>query len=197
MCNYSAAGKEFRVSCKATETVGTLKQKICDEKGLSLSSVTLYCGPSLLTDSTTIVSDLLEFADSFLLELPEAGEIEIQSEAKEVFLLTGSSKKFEAPLRIKKMEKKIKIKARHEKFGIITQTGVDLYGTKSYQVERYQVKGVTSVTLKPSSTSDEVLVYAKGEVEPLVPVVMNYVEKVKARNLTLCIVNPTNSPEKV
>ena len=101
MCNYSAAGKEFRVSCKATETVGTLKQKICNEKGLSLSSVTLYCGPSLLTDETTIVSDLLEFADSFLLELPEAGEIEIQSEAKEVFLLTGSRKNFEAPLRRK------------------------------------------------------------------------------------------------
>ena len=162
-----------------------------------MSSVTLYCGPSLLTDETAIVSDLLEFANSLLLELPEAGEIEIQSEAKEVFLLTGSRKKFEAPLRIKKTEKKIKIKARHDKFGIITQKGVDSYGTKYYQVERYQVKGVTSVTLKPSPTSDEVLVYAKGEGEPLVPVVMNYVEKVRARNLTLCIVNPTNSIEKV
>ena len=91
-----------------------------------MSSVTLYCGPSLLTDNTTRVSDLLEFTDSFLLELPEAGDIEIQSEAKEVFLLTGSSKKFEAPLRIKKMEKKIKIKARHDKFGIISQKGVEL-----------------------------------------------------------------------
>ena len=100
-----------------------------------MSSVTLYCGPSLLTDETTIVSDLLDFTDSFLLELPEAGEIEIQSEAKEVFLLTGSRKKFEAPLRIKKTEKKIKIKARHDKFGIITQKGVDSYGTKYYQVE--------------------------------------------------------------
>ena len=162
-----------------------------------MSSVNLYCGPSLLTDSTTIVSDLLDFTDSFLLELPEAGDIEIQSEAKDVFILTGSSKKFEAPLRIRKMEKKIKIKARHDKFGIITQKGVDSYGTKSYQVERYQVKGVTPVTLKPSPTSDDVLVYVKGEVEPLVPVVMNYVEKVWARNLTLCIVNPNNSPEKV
>ena len=67
-----------------------------------MSSVNLYCGPSLLTDSTTIVSDLLEFADSFLLELPEAGDIEIQSEANDVFLLTGSRKKFEAPLQLKK-----------------------------------------------------------------------------------------------
>ena len=181
VCNDSAAGKEFQVSCKATETVGTLKQKICNEKGLSLSSVNLYCGPSLLTDNITTVSDLLEFTDSFLLELPEAGDIEIQSEANNVFILTGSSKKFEAPLRIKKTEKKIKIKARHEKFGIITQTGVDSHGTKYYQVERYQVKGVTLVTLKPSSTSDEVLVYVKGEREPLVPVfLMNYEEKVTA-----------------
>ena len=159
-----------------------------------MSSVTLYCGPSLLTDDTARVSDLLDFTDSFLLELPEAGDIEIQSEANNVFILTVSSKKFEAPLRIKKMEKKIKIKARHEKFGIITQKGVDSYGTKYFQVERYQVKGVTSVTLKPSSTSDEVLVYVKGEVEPLVPVVMNYVEKVRARNLTLCLFSlPTQS----
>ena len=162
-----------------------------------MSSATLYCGPCLLTDSTTIVSDLLEFADSFLLELPEAGEIEIQSEAKEVFLLTGSRKKFEAPLRLKKTEKRIKIKAHHDKFGIITQKGVDSYGTKYFQVERYQVKGVTPVTLKPSPTSDEVLVYVKGEREPLVPVVMNYVEKEWDKNLTLCLFNPTNSPEKV
>ena len=83
----------------STYPIGDLKQKICNEKGLSLSSVTLYCGPCLLTDNTTIVSALLEFTDSFLLELPEAGDIEIQSEAKEVFLLTGSRKKFEAPLR--------------------------------------------------------------------------------------------------
>ena len=110
--------------------------------------MTLYCGPCLLTDKTAIVSDLLEFTDSFLLELPEAGEIEIQSEAKEVFLLTGSRKKFEAPLRLKKMAKKIKIKAHHDKFEIITQKEVDSYGTKYYQVERYQVKGVTSVTLE-------------------------------------------------
>ena len=79
-----------------------------------------------------------------------------------------------------KTAKQIKIKAHHDKFGIITQKGVDSYGTKYYQVERYQVKGVTSVALKPSLTSDEVLVYAKGKRELLVPVVMNYVEKVMA-----------------
>ena len=143
-----------------------------------MSSVKLYCGPCLLTDANFLVSDLLEFTDSFLLELPQAGEIEIESE-KDVFLLTGSSKKFDAPLRITKTkERNVKIKAHQNKFGIITHENVNSWGRKSYQVERYQVKGKGKVTLRTSETSGEVLVFLKGEEKPLVPLVMTYVEKV-------------------
>ena len=93
----------------------------------NVSSATLYCGPCLLTNETAIISDLVEFTESFLLELPEAGEIEVQSDPKKVLLVTGSRKKFEAPLQLKKAEKKIKIKACHDKFGIVTHKGVDSY----------------------------------------------------------------------
>ena len=161
----------------ASETSGSLKEKICSERRLALSSVTLYCGPCLLTDDTLMVNDLLEFTNSFLLELPEAGEIEIESE-KEVFLLTGSRMKFEPPLRIKKKERKIKIKAYHDKFGIITHENIDTCGRKSYQVERYHLKGKGKVTLRTSEGNGELLVILEGEAEPLVPVVMTYVEQV-------------------
>ena len=138
-----------------------------------MSSVSLFCGPCLLKDDTLIVTNLLEFTETFLLELPEAGKIEIESE-KDVFLLTGSSKKFDAPLRIPKTkERNVKIKAHQNKFGIITH-----WGRKSYQVERYQVKGKGKVTVKISETSGEVLVFLKGEEKPLVPLLMTYVEKV-------------------
>ena len=143
-----------------------------------MSSVTLFCGPCLLTDDTLIVTDLLEFTESFLLELPEAGEIVIESD-KDVFLLTGSSKRFEAPVRIKKTEERsVKIKAHHDKFGIITHEIVSASGRRSYQVERYRVKGKGKVILRTSETSGEVLVFLEGEKDPLVPVVMTYVEKV-------------------
>ena len=69
----------------------------------------------------------------------------------------------------------------HEKFGIITHENVNSWGRKSYQVERYQVKGKEKVTLKTSETSGDVLVFLKGEKEPLVPLVMTYVEKVGFR----------------
>ena len=139
-----------------------------------------------MTDDTLYVTDLLEFTDSFLLELPKAGEIEIESE-KEVFLITGSRKKFEPPQRIKTTsEQKIKkIDARHDKFGIITHQSVDLNGTRSYQVERYQVKGKKKVTLKKSETSGEVLVFRKGEDKQLVPLVLTYVEKVNCNSRAL------------
>ena len=137
--------------------------------------MSLFCGPCQLNDDTLMVTDLLEFTETFLLELPEAGEIEIESD-KDVFLLTGSSKKFEAPLRIPKTtERNVKIKAHNDKFGIITHENV---GRKSYQVERYQVKGKGKVTVKTSETSGEVLVFLKGEEKPLVPLVMTYVEQV-------------------
>ena len=141
-----------------------------------MSSLTLFCGPCLLTDDSLIVTDLLKFTESFLLELPEAGEIVIESD-KDVFLLTGSSKRFEAPLRIKKTEERsVKIKAHHDKFGIITHEIVSASGRRSYQVERYRVKG--KVILRTSETSGEVLVFLEGEKDPLVPLVMTYVEKV-------------------
>ena len=175
-------GEEFNLSCGPAETIGTLKEKICDEIRFSLSSVKLYCGPCLLTDADFLVTNLLEFTNSFLLELPEAGEIEIESE-KDVFLLTGSSKKFNAPLRIPKTkERNVKIKAHQNKFGIVTHENVNSWGRKSYQVERYQVKGKGKVTVKISETSGEVLVFLRGEEDPLVPLVMTYVEKVGFRN---------------
>ena len=121
-----SAGEEFKLLCGASDTIGTLKQKISTERRLSLSSVSLYCGPGLLTDDTLLVTDLLEFTDSFFLELPEAGEIEIDSD-KDVLLLTGSSKKFHAPLRIKKTkERSVRIKAHNDKFGIITHENIDI-----------------------------------------------------------------------
>ena len=175
------AGDTFKIPYEASDTIGTLKQKISTEKWLSLSSLTLYCGPCLLTDDTLMVADLFEFTDSFLLELPEAGEIEIDSD-KEVLLLTGPSKKFDAPLRINKtIERPVKIKAHNDKFGIVTHANVHPSGTRSYQVERYQVKGKGKVILK-TSESREVLVYIKGEKDPLIPRVMTYVEKVGFRN---------------
>ena len=176
-----SAGEEFKLLCGALDTIGTLKQRISTKNKISLSSVTLYCGPCLLDDDTLMVNDLLEFTESFLLELPEAGEKEIESE-KEVFLVTGSRKKFEGPFRIKTAERPIKIEAYHDKFGIITHEKVDTCGRKSYQVERYHLKGKGKVRLRTSETSGEVLVYLKGEEEPLVPVVMTYVEQVGFRN---------------
>ena len=174
------AGDTFKIPYEASDTISTLKQKISTEKWLSLSSLTLYCGPCLLTDDTLMVADLLDLTDSFLLELPEAGKIEIESD-KDVLLLTGSSKKFDAPLRIKKTkERTVRIKAHNDKFGIITDENVNSWGRKSYQVERYQVKG--KVTLRTSETSGEVLVFLEGQEDPLVPLVMTYVEKVGFRN---------------
>ena len=177
------AGDTFKILCGASDTISTLKQKISTERWLSLSSVSLYCGPCLLTDDTLLVTDLLDLTDSFLLELPEAGKIEIESD-KDVLLLTGSSKKFDAPLRIKKTkERTVRIKAHKDKFGIITDENVNSWGRKSYQVERYQVKG--KVTLRTSETSGEVLVFLKGEEDPLVPLVMTYVEKVGFKESSL------------
>ena len=158
------------------DTIGTLKQKLCTERRLSLSSVTLFCGPFLLTDDSLIVTNLLEFTDSFLLELPEAGKIEIESD-KDVFLVTGPRKKFHAAMRIKKtmIKKKIKIKADQEKFGVVTHKREVGSGTSVYTVERYRVKGKGKVTLRASG--EEVLVFLEGAEEPLVPVVMTYVER--------------------
>ena len=85
------------------DTIGTLKQRISTENKISLSSVTLYCGPCPLDDDTLKVNDLLEFTESFLLELPEAGKIEIESD-KDVFLVTGPRKKFQAAMRINRSE---------------------------------------------------------------------------------------------
>ena len=125
----------------------------------------------------------MEFTDSFLLELPEAGKIEIESD-KDVLLLTGSSKKFDAPLRINKtIERPVKIKAHNDKFGIVTHANVHPSGTRSYQIERYQVKGKKKVTLKTIETSGEVLVFRKGE--QLVPLVLTYVEKVNCNSRAL------------
>ena len=67
------AGDTFKIPYEASDTISTLKQKISTERRISLSSVSLYCGPCLLTDDTIMVADLLEFTNSFLLELPEAG----------------------------------------------------------------------------------------------------------------------------
>ena len=116
----------------------------------------------------------MEFTNSFLLELPEAGKHKFESD-KDVLLVMGSSKKCDAPLRIKK-ERIVRIKAPKDMFGIVTHENVNSWGRKSYQVERYQVKG--KVTLKTSETSGEVLVFLKGEKDPLVPLVMTYVQKV-------------------
>ena len=173
------AGDTFKILCGASDTISTLKQKISTEKWLSLSSLTLYCGPCLLTDDTLMVADLLEFTDSFLLELPEAGKHKFESD-KDVLLVMGSSKKFDAPLRIKK-ERIVRIKVPKDKFGIVTHENVNSWGRRSYQVERYKVKGKGKVTLRTSEKSGEMDVYLEGEKDPLVPLVMTYVEKVGFR----------------
>ena len=136
-----------------------------------MSSVMLFSGPCLLADDTLMVTDLLEFTESFLLELPEAGHIEIESE-KDVFLVTGPRKKFHAAMRIKKTmgKKKIKINAAQEKFGVVTHRKEVGSGTMIYTVERYRMKGKGKVTLRTSG--EEVLVFLEGAEEPLVPVVM-------------------------
>ena len=43
--------------------------------------------------------------------------------------------------------------------------------------DRYQVKGKGKVKVRTSETSGEVLVFLKGEEEPIVPLVMTYVIK--------------------
>ena len=170
------AGEEFKLLCGTSDTIGTLKQKISTKRRLSLSSVSLYCGPCLLTDNGLMVTTLSEFTESFLLELPEAGEIEMESE-EDVFLVTGPRKKFHAAMRIKKTmaKKKIKIEADQEKFGVVTHKREVGSGTTVYTVERYRLKGKGKVTLRTSG--EEVLVFLDGAEEPLVPVVMTYVER--------------------
>ena len=90
---------------------------------------------------------------------------------------TGPRKKFHAAMRIKKtmIKKKIKIKADQEKFGVVTHKREVGSGTSVYTVERYKVKGKGKVTLRASG--EEVLVFLEGAEEPLVPVVMTYVER--------------------
>ena len=49
---------------------------------------------------------------------------------------------------------------------IITHENVNPSGRKSYQVERYQVKGKVKVKMRTSETSGEVLILLKGELDP-------------------------------
>ena len=176
-----SAGEEFKLLCGALDTIGTLKQRISTENKISLSSVTLYCGPCPLDDDTLKVNDLLEFTESFLLELPEAGKIEIESD-KDVFLVTGPRKKFQAAMRIKKM-KKIKIKADQEKFGVVTHKRDIGRGTTVYTVERYRLRGKEKVIFK--TTGDDVQVFLEGVEEPLEPVVMTYTERLGTTKRTV------------
>ena len=144
--------------------------------------MTLYCGPCLLDDDTLKVNDLLEFTESFLLELPEAGKIEIESD-KDVFLVTGPRKKFQAAMRIKK-KRKIKIKADQGKFGVVTHKRRDIgSGTTVYTVERYRLKGKEKVILK--TIGDDVQVFLEGVEEPLEPVVMTYTERLGTTKRTV------------
>ena len=110
-------------------------------------------------------------------ESMEAGEIEIQSD-KDIRIVTGSRRKFQPPIPIKKTEKSIKIKADRNMFGIVTHEETDKDGQRVYIVERYQIPRGGKVTLKTNPETGEVLVFLEGENDPLTAVVMRYVEEV-------------------
>ena len=189
------AGRDFKLSCGAFDSVGDLRKKICIETNSSLPTVILYCGPCLLDNDTVMVADLLEFTDCFLLEPPEAGRIEFTTDKKlkDIRLVTGSSKKFKPPMRIQHTEKKKTIKADQNKFGIVTHEETDGSGRKVYTVERYQVEGEAKVKLRRHSETGEVLVFLEGENEPLGATIMTYVEKVKfyeKKHCSVAVCNP-------
>ena len=157
---------------KSTDTIYDLKLLYEEEEGIVPNHQTYFCGPVAIESDKILVSDLLEYNNTFDVKLQKAATLKTDKDVtvlygptrndfQKLYLTTGGSKKIEF---------------KKGKFGIVTSTRT-IGEEKIYQVQRYKLPSdkEQNVVLK-SEGGDTVafLVTKAGEEKRLEPEVMEF-----------------------
>ena len=157
---------------KSTDTIYDLKLLYEEEEGIVPNHQTYFCGPVAIESDKILVSDLLEYNNTFDVKLQKAATLKTD---KDVTVLYGPTRNDFQKLYLSTGGSK-KIEFKKGKFGIVTSTRT-IGEENVYTVQRYKLPSdkEQNVVLK-SEGGDTVafLVTSTGEELRLKPEVMEY-----------------------